>query len=474
MIRTKIVATIGPASRQPDVIEKMIAAGLNVVRMNFSHGTHEEHAAVLADVRRIATKLDRTVAVLQDLSGPKIRTGEMAAEGVELVAGQLFTLTSRDVPGDGKVVGLTWPDLPRTVRCGDELMLADGALMLRVESSSDTDIQCRVVVGGPLTSHKGINLPGRSISAPILTEKDREDLKFGIEMGVDLVAVSFVRTAHDMKTVRSLCKEYGHEHIPLIAKIEKFEALDNIDQIMPLANGIMVARGDLGVEIPIEQVPRAQKMLIRKANEAGIPVITATQMLGSMVNSPRPSRAEATDVANAILDGTDAVMLSEETAIGKYPVQAVETMTRLGQDIEADFPHQTWMSRFHCQADCSFKEAVAQSACELAESIGAAAIITCTMGGSTSRMVAKHRPKQMLLAMTPDDGTARRLAAVWGTLPVHVEQREDFVSIEREAINKALQAGFVQPGQSVVLTAGLPFAVRGTTNLIKVATAEWS
>ncbi|HOX26963.1 MAG TPA: pyruvate kinase [Candidatus Krumholzibacteria bacterium] len=474
MIRTKIVATIGPASRDPAVLERLVAAGVDVVRLNFSHGSHETHAAVLAGVRDVARRLGRTVAVLQDLSGPKIRTGGMAAPEVVLKAGDQFTLTSRDAPGDGRTVGLTWPDLPHNVQAGDLLLVADGAIHLRVEHSGETDILCRVEVGGPLGSHKGINLPGRSLNVPILTEKDRADLAFGLAQGVDLVAVSFVRTAHDLKTVRALCAELGQPEIPLVAKIEKHEALAHIDPIMVLADGIMVARGDLGVEIPIEQVPRAQKMLIRRANAAGKPVITATQMLKSMVEAPRPTRAEATDVANAILDGTDAVMLSEETAVGQYPVLAVETMRRLAADVEAEFPHGEWLHRFPNAPHGEHDEAVAQAAVELAEDIGAAAILTLTMNGGTARMVAKRRPRPLLLAMTPAPATQRRLAVVWGVVPLLVPAAHDLEALEREAIRLALQGGHVQPGQPLVITAGIPLATRSSTNLIKVATAEWS
>jgi pyruvate kinase len=475
MNRTKIVATIGPASRDAAVLEQLIAAGLDVVRLNFSHGNHEKHGQVLADVRRLAAQQGRNVAVLQDLAGPKIRTGPLAGPDVVLHAGEELVLTSRDVPGNAHEVGLTWPDLPRNVSAGDHLVLADGAITLRVERSGGQDIVCRVVVGGPLGSHKGINLPGRSINAPILTAKDRDDLAFGLAQGVDLVAVSFVRSGHDLETVRALCREHGHPETPLIAKIEKHEALANLEAIVAAADGIMVARGDLGVEIPIEQVPRAQKRLIRAANAAGKPVITATQMLKSMVEAPRPTRAEATDVANAILDGTDAIMLSEETAIGRHPVLAVETMDRLARDVESEFPHHDWLRRFPCDADdCCRGEAVAQAAVELAEDIGAAAIITCTMSGFTAKMVAKRRPRPQLLASTPDPVTQRRLAPLWGVRALRIEPQDDFTAIEREAITCALQAGLVQPGEQVVLTAGLPFPVRGTTNVIKVATAEWA
>ena len=471
MIRTKIVATIGPASREPAVLEALIEAGLSVARLNFSHGTHGEHAEVVADVRRISEKLDRPVAVLQDLSGPKIRTGPMAAADVELVPGEAFVLTSRNVPGDGREVGLTWPELVQNVTPGDDLLLADGALRLSVERHDDTDITCRVEVGGPLSSHKGINLPGRSIDVPILTEKDRVDLAFGLELGVDLVAVSFVRSGADLKMVRGLCRELGHPDVPLIAKIEKHEALANIDEIVAAADGIMVARGDLGVEIPIEQVPRAQKMVIRKANAAGRPVITATQMLQSMVTAPRPTRAEVTDVANAILDGTDAVMLSEESTIGRHPVLAVETMARIAADVEQEFPHTEWLRKFPFDGAENLDDAVALAAVELAEDIGAAAIIICTLSGGTARMVMKRRPRPVLLALTPDLATQRRLAVGWGVRPLLMDASDNFQELEAEAISRAVAAGVVKPGESVVLTAGLPFRVRGTTNLIKVAVA---
>ncbi len=472
MNRTKIVCTIGPASRDPELLGRLMQAGMNVARLNFSHGTLEEHAAVIADLRRVAEELGKPVAILQDIAGPKIRTGPIAEGEVVLIEGAKIILTARDVPGDADLVGLTYKELPRSVRAGDHLMLADGLLELAVEQVAADDIHCTVVSGGPLTSHKGINLPGRSINAPILTEKDERDLAFGLEQSVDYVALSFVRTAHDIQTVRNLVEKHG-SRVALIAKIEKHEALDNIDEIVPLIDGLMVARGDLGVEIPIEQVPRAQKMLIEKANEAAIPVITATQMLVSMVNNPRPTRAEVTDVANAILDGTDAIMLSEETAIGKHPVAAVEVMTKVAADMEEMFPYDEWTRKYEECAKLSFEEAVAHAACAMADDIGAAAIITCTQSGSTTLNVAKYRPKQMLLAMTPDTETRRRLALVWGAVSEVITSEDNALLIERNAITAALQAGHIKPGQPVVITAGIPFHVRGTTNLIKVATAEW-
>ncbi|MFO7609921.1 MAG: pyruvate kinase [Candidatus Krumholzibacteriia bacterium] len=474
MTKTKIICTIGPASRSPEVLERLIQAGMNVCRLNFSHGNHEEHAALIRNIRAASAKLAVPVAILQDLAGPKIRTGAIAGGGtVTLVPGARLVLTNRSVPGDAQEVGLTYPDLPLNVRAGDTILLADGAMQLKVESTTDTDVNCMVEVGGELGSHKGINLPGRSINAPILSDKDKADLAFGLAQGVDWIALSFVRTAHDVETVKRRIAAADRD-TPLIAKIEKFEALDNIDEIIAAADGIMVARGDLGVEIPLERVPRAQKLLIARTNAAAKPVITATQMLKSMVDSPRPTRAEVTDVANAIYDGTDAIMLSEETAVGRYPVRAVEVMTRVAADVEGAFDYDNWLGRHENDTKLTFSAAVAHSAVEMARDIRAAAIITCTTSGSTTRLVARYRPAQVLLAVTPHEQTALRLALVHGAVPVVVDVAGDAQEMEKVAVAAALQGGFVKPGQPVVITAGLPFHVAGTTNLIKVATAEWS
>jgi pyruvate kinase len=333
MIKTKIVCTIGPASRSPKILERLIRAGMDVARLNFSHGTPNEHGRTISDLRKIARRLGRPVAVLQDLAGPKIRIGPVRNGPVTLEAGASFTLTARKVPGDERTVSLNYPGLVADVRKGDALLLSDGALELEVVGVEGRDILCRVVIGGPLNSYKGVNLPARTLRTPSLTAKDRADLRFGLSKEVDYVALSFVRDAKDIASVRRHMKRCGGS-APVIAKIEKHEALDNMDAILAAADGLMVARGDLGVEIPLERIPRVQKDLIRKSREAGKPVITATQMLRSMVDSPRPTRAEVTDVANAILDGTDAVMLSEETAVGKHPVEAVSMMARIAREAE--------------------------------------------------------------------------------------------------------------------------------------------
>ena len=441
---------------------------MNVCRLNFSHGTQDEHAALIKDIRRVAAEAGRHVAILQDLAGPKIRTGPVAGGAITLKEGASFRLTSRDVPGDETEVGLTYPELPATVQVGDTLMLADGLMELVVESTDGTDVDCKVVMGGELGSHKGINLPGRTIKAPILSAKDRSDLDFGLVQDVDYIALSFVRGAEDVAAVNEIIAAAGKD-TPVIAKIEKFEALDHIDEIIAVSGGIMVARGDLGVEIPLEQVPRAQKMIITKTNAAAKPVITATQMLRSMVDNPRPTRAEVTDVANAILDGTDAIMLSEETAMGRFPVKAVEVMTRVAAATEPEFDYVGWTLKFKANKVVSFEAAVALAAVEMANDIGAAAIITCTKSGSTTRLVARHRPWQTLLALTPETKTALEMALVFGAEPLLTEVIESGDALEEMAIQAAVEGGYVKKGDAVVITAGLPFQVEGTTNLIKIA-----
>ena len=469
--KTKIVCTIGPASRDPETLGRLMDAGMDVCRLNFSHGTHAEHAAMIKDIRRLAEERGRNIAILQDLAGPKIRTGGLADGEVELVPGAEIVLTNRDVPGDADEVGLTWAGLPRSLQPGDQVLLADGAMELEVVTADDTDARCRVVNGGMLGSHKGINLPARSIDPPILSDKDRADLAFGLEQDVDWVALSFVRTAGDVREVKDLIRAAGKD-TPLMAKIEKFEALEAIDEILAEADGLMVARGDLGVEIPLEQVPRAQKKLIAKANAAAKPVVTATQMLKSMVDSPRPTRAEVTDVANAIIDGTDAVMLSEETAVGRHPVAAVQVMVKVAADTEAECVGGRRLRRdTDDDSMLSFDQAVAHTAVEMAVDIRAAAIMTCTSSGSTTRLVARYRPAQTLLALTPEQKTARRLALVFGAVPVITPSAANAEEMESNALAAALDGGWVQPGEAVVLTAGLPLHVSGTTNLIKVSVA---
>ena len=471
MRRTRIVCTIGPATSSPKPLERLIETGMDVARLNFSHGTREGHGRTIRNLRETSGRLGRPVAILQDLAGPKIRIGPIKNGPITLVSGETFTLSGREVPGDVHRVSLTYKDLPAEVLPGDRLLLSDGELELVVEETSEEEIRCRVVVGGSLSSSKGINLPDRSIRAPSLTEKDREDLAFGLEQGVDFIALSFVRTAIEVERTRSLIAESGRD-TPILAKIEKREALDHIDEIIRAADGIMIARGDLGVEIPIEDVPKFQKMLIEKANQAGKPAITATQMLRSMVENPRPTRAEVTDVANAILDGTDAVMLSEETAVGRYPVKAVEMMSRIAGAAESTFPFRDWAARFEGKRSVSRQEAVVHAACQLAEEVKAAAIITCTQSGSTTRLVSKYRPSQPILAMTPDETTRRRLALTWGSVPLRIEATGSHDELERESLRIAGESGYVESGQAVVLIAGYPLHQPGITNMIKISVVE--
>ena len=467
MRKTKIVCTIGPASETREVLSQMMDAGMNVARLNFSHGTREAHAAKIALIRQIAEEKGLPVAILQDLAGPKIRTGAFACGSIQLKTGDEFILTARDVPGNEKEVGLTYRELPQDVQVGDILLLADGALELRVEKVVAADIHCRVILGGRLSSHKGINLPSRSIRAPILTNKDYEDLAFGLAQGVDYVALSFVRSAADIEVARAYMRAQGQSR-PLIAKIEKHEALAELDEIIAAVDGVMVARGDLGVDIPPEKVPTAQRRIIEKANLAGKPVITATQMLKSMTDATRPTRAEVTDVTNAVLEGTDAVMLSEESAMGQYPVEAVATMARIAEEAEKGFARAAWWQRLQQVATADASEAIARAACSLAETIGAKALVIATQTGGTAKLAAKTRPVQPILAGTTEADAFRRLALVWGVRPMMIRPVELLSHLFEEMHRAAKATGLVQAGDAVVCTAGFPLGKTGASNLIKV------
>ena len=467
MARTKIVCTIGPASRSPETLEQLIRAGMDVARLNFSHGTQTEHLEVITTLRRIAERLGKSIAILQDLAGLKIRIGEIASGAVRLEAGAPFTLTTRQVLGSRQEVSVDYPHLTEDVQRGDRLLLSDGDLELEVIGTTGEDVHCRVITGGTLASRKGINLPARSITTPTVTDKDRDDLAFGLRHGVDYVAQSFVRTAADVLEVRGMIQDHGST-VPLIAKIETQDALTSIDEIIDSVDGVMVARGDLGVAVPLATVPRLQKMLIAKANRAGKPVITATQMLRSMQDSPRPTRAEVTDVANAVLDGTDAIMLSEETAVGRFPLEAVTMMAAIAADAESSFPFEAWIHRF--ETGGPLPDAVARAACSMAADIDAAAIVTCTQSGGTARRVARYRPRAPILAPTPHAETYRRLALVWGITPLLNQSQPTTDELIAGAVGAALAAARVQRGDTVVITAGVPVGRAGMTNLIKVET----
>jgi pyruvate kinase len=464
--RTKIVCTIGPASESPETIERLIVAGMDVARLNFSHGTHERHAEAIAAIRDLSARRGRPVAVLQDLGGLKIRVGEIADGPVTLEPGATFTLTARPVPGDAQAVSITYAGLPRDVRAGDTLLLSDGDLELRVVGTTDVDVTCEVVIGGQLLPHKGINLPTRSVAGESFTDRDRRDLAFGLRHEIDFVALSFVRSAADVRAAAEFMEARGRR-VPMIAKIEKHEAVAALDEILDVVDGVMVARGDLGVEIPLARVPRVQKSVIERANRAGKPVITATHMLRSMVHNPRPTRAEVADVANAVLDGTDAVMLSEETAIGRDPVEAVATMRRIAEEAETSFPYEAALRRY---TPGTPSEAVARAACLLAEDLDAAAIVTLTESGSTARLAAKYRPRCPILAATRHAETCRRLALIWGVVPILTEPAPDTDRWLEGARAAARAAGHLPPGARIVITAGFPPGQPGTTNLIKTET----
>lgn len=464
MPKTKIICTIGPSSGSPEVLRELIDAGMNVARLNFSHGTHAEHREKIGIIRRISEELGKPVAILQDLCGPKIRVGMVPEPGVRLEPGQRFVLTSEPVTGSKERVSVSYPQLPREVVPHDVIMLADGLMQLLVEDTTETEILCKVITGGILTSQKGINLPTGTIKTSAITEKDREDLVFGLKHDVDYVALSFVRSARDIDDLKGLIAAEGKK-TPVIAKIEKHEAIENIEAIMAACDGIMVARGDLGVEIPLETVPGIQKMLVRKANDMGRPVIIATQMLRSMVNSPRPTRAEATDVANAILDGADAVMLSEETASGDYPVAAVAFMVRIAENAEMNFPHNWFLQ---LPRNKGIPESVAYASCIIANQMDAAAIVATTRSGFTAAQISRYRPKTKLVALSPDKATVRRLALYWGCIPSYVEETRNTDERIENAAAAVLGTGNFQKGDLVVITTGHPVWAAGTTNMIRV------
>jgi len=470
MIKTKIVCTIGPASSSYEKIEKLIQGGMDVARLNFSHGSHEKHHQVIENIRQASLKTNESVAILQDLGGPKIRIGKIEKGLILLKEGSSFILTNREVPGDEQGVSVTFPFLSQKVKKGDRIFLADGTLELKVKGLTPIDIICRVVRGGKLTSRKGINIPNVSMDISSLTEKDYQDILFGIKNKVDFVGLSFTRNAEDVLRARKFLKENGAENISLIAKIEKKEAVDNLKEIIETSDGIMIARGDLGVEIPLENVPLVQKNIIKRCNLAGKPVITATQMLMSMVSSPRPTRAEVTDVANAILDGTDAIMLSEETAVGNYPLEAVETMNKIALRVEKAIDYEKILSERSLSVKPTNPDAISHATCQVALDLKAKAIVTFTLSGSTARMVSRYRPPVPIIAASTQDSTVRKLALSWGVYPFKSEELENTDDMIEKSRKVALATGLVKKGDKIIITAGIPFKIPGTTNLLKVET----
>lgn len=471
MRKTKIVATLGPASSSPDMIERLLQAGMDVARLNFSHGTPDEHRKNVEWVRAAALRADRAVACIQDLSGPKIRTGKVTEKGgVELVEGKRFCLTTEETPGDAERVSTTYKALPTDLDPGDRIVLDDGLIVLKVIKIEGTEITTEVVSGGILKSNKGINLPGVAISAPALTEKDRRDVLLGLELDIDFIAMSFVRRKEDIEELRSFLAENGREDLHIIAKIERPEAVDNLSAILGVADGVMVARGDLGVELPPESVPTIQKQIIRSANQRGRPVITATQMLESMVTHAVPTRAEASDVANAILDGTDAIMLSAETASGRHPVESVQTMARIAEHTENhidDAPSRRRQSDFPLLDGSPVARAVALAARRAAEELDAKYIIAFTESGATVRLVSHSRPRSHILGFTPSDRVFRRLAMRWGVTPMPGEHFETTDTMLEVAMKFLRKRGFVNDGDVVVTVCGHT-TLPGATNMMKV------
>ncbi len=467
--RAKIICTIGPATRDHASLRKLTEAGMDIARLNFSHGTHEEYAEIIRRIRQVADEIRKPIAILQDLQGPKIRTGPMPEGGVELRDGATFTITTQDIgTGDATRVSTVYQALPGDVREGQTILLDDGYILLTVEEISEGLIRTRVAKGGTLRSNKGIIVPGATISAPPLSDKDIEDLKFGLEAGVDAVALSFVRSERDIIELKTTMKLFGR-CVPIIAKIERYEGFSDIEDIIAEADGIMVARGDLGVEMPAEQVPVLQKHIIRRCNYFGKPVITATQMLESMIEHPRPTRAEASDVANAVLDGTDCVMLSGETSVGAYPVEAVAYMDRIIRVIEESGVKATGMT--HDVPDdmqTNVADAIGRASCVIAEQIKAAAIVSLTSSGGTARVIAKYRPATPILAVTDDEQTLRQLAFTWGLTPVLIPPLGELDYQLGSLREYLLSTGLVAKGQQVVYSAGSPLQKRGSTNMLEV------
>ncbi len=467
MRKTKIVCTIGPASDSPEMMKNLIEAGMDVARLNFSHGTHEEHESRIKRLLQAAEEMQKVLAIMLDTKGPEIRTGYVQGGGVFLKEGSPVTLTSQEITGDAARFSISNSMLPGAVAPGNTIMIADGMLHLKVISTADTEIRCEVIVGGELGDQKNVNVPGVVLDLPALTEKDIEDILFGIDHGVDFIAASFVRRAGDVLAIRRILESRGAD-IHIISKIENEEGVNNLDEIIKVSDGIMVARGDMGVVIPAQDVPLIQKTMISKCNRVGKPVVTATQMLDSMIRNPRPTRAEASDVANAIFDGTDAVMLSGETAAGKYPLEAVRMMSSIAERAEEALDYKSLLAKRAAQMPRTTTDAISHATCTIAQDLGAAAIITSTKSGSTARMVSKYRPKAPIIAVSPEESVRRKLCLVWGAQPLQSAETKSTDEMIKQAVDTSLAKGLIKCGDLLVITAGVPVGTPGATNLIKV------
>lgn len=468
MRKTKIVCTIGPASESVETLMELMQAGMNVARLNFSHGNYEEHGERIRSIREAANTLGKTVAILLDTKGPEIRTHNMENGELHLQAGNEIIISMTEVTGTAEKFSITYPGLIHDVDKGSKILLDDGLIELEVLDKQNDEIRTKIINSGVLKNKKGVNVPNVVINLPAMTEKDAQDILFGIEQKVDFIAASFVRKAQDVLAIRELLEKNNGASIRIIPKIENQQGVDNIDEILEVSDGLMVARGDLGVEIPAEDVPLVQKRLIKKCNIAGKPVITATQMLDSMQRNPRPTRAEASDVANAIFDGTDAIMLSGETAAGSYPKEAVQTMDRIASKAETALSYQELLTARRKESEVTITDAISQSVAHTALNLNVTAIITPTESGSTAQSISKYRPKAPIIAVTPNDAISRKLALVWGVFTKVGKPAETTDEMLDTAVQEALETGIVSHGDLVVLTAGVPVGTPGTTNLMKV------
>ena len=465
--RTKIVCTLGPASQSEEVLRELILNGLNVCRFNFSHGSHEEHKGRIDMVKKVREELNKPIAILLDTKGPEIRTGNFADPEVLLEEGSEFTITMDEVVGTKEICTVSYKGLADDVKEGDTILIDDGLVGLRVKSVENGNIKCIVENSGIEKNHKGVNVPGVKINLPAITPKDVSDIEFGIREGIDMIAASFVRKASDVLAIREILEKNNAGDVLILSKIENQEGVENIDEILQVSDGIMVARGDLGVEIPTEEIPIVQKMIIKKCNELAKPVITATQMLDSMIRNPRPTRAEVTDVANAIYDGTDAIMLSGETAAGKYPVEAVKVMASIAKRIEQTLDYDR-MLKEKGSKNVTVTDAISHATCTTAVDLNASAIITSTSSGYTAKMVSKFRPQAPIIAATSNEAVMRRLALTWGVCPIKSALAGNTDEVIEKSIEASIESGYVKNGELVVITAGVPVGVSGTTNLIKV------
>ncbi len=468
MRKTKIICTLGPATDQPGVLKQVAEAGMDVARFNFSHGSYEEHGERFNALCKVREEVGRPIAALLDTKGPEIRLKEFANGKEYLEKGQTFTLTTREIAGTKDIVSISYKGLPKDVSIGTTILIDDGLIEMVVEEKTETDIVCKVLNEGPVSTKKGVNVPGAKLTMPYLSEKDKEDIAFACKTGYDFIAASFVRTAADVFEVRRILSENNNNTIRIISKIENQEGVDNLDEIIEASDGIMIARGDMGVEIPGEEVPAIQKMIIKKMYKAGKQVITATQMLDSMMKNPRPTRAEISDVANAIYDGTGAIMLSGETAAGKYPVEAVQTMAKIAERTEQDINYKKRFSIFDTADHATVCEAISHATVMTAHDLNAEAIVSVTMSGSTARRVAKYRPASPIIGCSTNDQVLRQLNLVWGVTPIKIETKEHTSELFNHALAEAKKAGLVEDGNIAVITAGIPLGVEGSTNMIKV------